>query len=466
MRKKLPDAEELAQRIHNFFDGYYLIGARKDKEAFFALEEEDLKKYPVAICGVFLNHVMDGDLDKAWKDVQFFEDGSFHNIALKLVHPQTSLTDFIKLVNLMKERKMPVHSLVLSAGRPFLLNGVSDFTRLGPFLEKKKDLFIEDLKYIYDDSAAESIYELCLAEYYYYQNRLTDAEVTLTKTIERFDMNSERRFLFVALYLQSKVLIASGKIKEAGMFIPNIKNFVKEEGVQEFSDNIDAAEAFFALYDGNFDIVAKWFDDKAPNEYSDFNMLDLYRYMMKIRCYIIYKKYTAVIALVERLRPLLIAGHREMDLCELDILLSISFFRSGETPLALEAIERALKFVKRHGYYRLIADEGYAVLSVLVAYSKEKGRTPFIKSLTVMTRKMSVDHPKYLCNPLNKESKFTVMEVTILTMLEQGKTIEQMAGFFFISISAIKFHLKKIYRKLDAISAHQAVWEARRLGII
>lgn len=30
-----------------------------------------------------------------------------------------------------------------------------------------------------------------------------------------------------------------------------------------------------------------WFKNDAPDEYGDFNMLDLFRYMVKLRCYLI-----------------------------------------------------------------------------------------------------------------------------------------------------------------------------------
>ena len=65
----------------------------------------------------------------------------------------------------------------------------------------------------------------------------------------------------------------------------------------------------FAFFDNEPNTMSKWLKKKAPDEYADFNMLDLFRYMIKIRCYIVYKQYTAAIALAERLRPLLIEGN-------------------------------------------------------------------------------------------------------------------------------------------------------------
>ena len=58
------------------------------------------------------------------------------------------------------------------------------------------------------------------------------------------------------------------------------------------------------------------------------------------------------------------------------------------------------------------------------------------------------------------------MEIAILKLLEQGKSKEEIGEYFFISINTVKYHMKKIYAKLGASSTHQAVWQAKRIGII
>ena len=72
-------------------------------------------------------------------------------------------------------------------------------------------------------------------------------------------------------------------------------------------------------------------------------MLDLYRYMVKIRCYIVQEEQSTAIALIEKLRPQLEDGHCHMDLCELDLLLSEAVWSCGKKDLALVSLARALK---------------------------------------------------------------------------------------------------------------------------
>ena len=480
MAEKILTIAELTKRMQDIAHTYHLVDVRRDRESFYALYPEVLQNAPVDFHSTFseekffcaggftLNLIMDGELEKSWEFIHSIpEEGKylFMRLGLMLVHPKITWKEFIDIIEYLKALKSPLRSVVLTAGRPFLLNGFNDFTRISAFLEKKKDLFIEDLSYLYEKSLCPAIYRQCLAEYYYQIDKLLDAEVLVSRAIKEFDKDSERRLLFASLYLQTKILLAQGKSVDAGSYITYIRNFVKKAGEAEFSYNIDAAEVMTAIYEGNREIIAAWFKNNAPDEFGDFNMLDLYRYMVKMRCYIIYQKYTAVVALAEKLRSLLEAGKRHMDLCELDLILAINFWRAQEKELAFESLERALKIAKRRKYYRLIADEGDAVFPILIEYVKEKGESEFLLKIIDITRKVAINHPLYL-RSIYKEQNFSQMETDILKLLEQGKMKEDIADYFFISVNTVKYHLKSIYAKLGVGTAHQAVWAARVIGVI
>ncbi|MBQ6566046.1 MAG: hypothetical protein IJL80_03230 [Treponema sp.] len=462
---ELVPADELHERVHDILNGYYLIGVRRDRESFYALSEDDLKDRYGCLCGLFLNYVMDGELDKAWKIIEGMDEDYWLRHTFILVFPGVSLSQFLKALWKVKELKIRMKSII-SAGRPTVLNGVMDFTRLGPFLEGKKDLFIDGISWLYDPDIAPATYELGLAEWYYQNNRVAEAGKIVRRIIKEFDNETQRRLMFVALYLKAKVEFASDKIPDAYGYIKSVRRFAHYEGELEFSYNIDAAETYAALFDGKYEIVSGWLASEAPNEFDDFCMLDLYRYMIKIRCYIVNKKYMSVVALAERLRPLLQEGRRTMDLCEMDLLLSVCYFRTEEKELACVALGRALRLARRRGYFRLLADEGPALLPLLVHYIKTRGETPWLMSLLEVTRSVAASYPLYL-KPINRGGAvFSKTEISILKFLEQGKDKKDLAKFFFLSENTIKFHLKNIYRKLDAGSAYQAVWEARLLGII
>lgn len=463
---ELLPAEELERRMNDFFHGYFLIGARRDRASYYALSAEELKQYPRAFCGLFVNLIMDGQLDKAGELLERYEGYLIARMGMELVYPKLTVGRLLEIVRTLKAAGTKIPSIQISAGRPSLLNGVLDYTRLGPFLESRKAVIMDALYCMYEEAVVPSMYMLCLAEWYYQQNRLSEAERIVSRTVQDFDIAAQRRLLFAALYLQSKILLATGKTVRAESYIENIRRFVQTEGEQEFDYNLDAAEVYAAFYDGDFALISAWMKEHAPDEFSDFNMLDTYRYLIKIRCYILYRKHMAVVALVERLRPLLAEGNRFMDLCELDLLLAVSFFRSEEKELAFAAFERALRIARRRGYFRLLADEGAALMPVLVAYVKEKGESPYLMHLAEEMRNMAALYPLYL-KPLHKNGLvFSQMEVNILRFMDQGKTKEEIAGMYFFSVDAVSFHLKNIYKKLEVSSAVPALFEARVLGLI
>lgn len=460
-------AKELSNQMLKFSSSYFLSDLRKDKNHYYALTEEDLSEHPLCLCGRILNLMMDGNLQEAENIIESLPDDSIFKAGLSIVNPRIDYKGFIRKVTfLLKEKNTTVGNTTLTAGRPYLLNGFNDFSRLGPLLVKKPELFKEYIQFLYGSECTDQIYNLSLAEYYYQTNRLIDSEMLVSKTIKSFDTFHEERFLFAAMYLEARIAQVNGTISKSSSYIGVIKKSVSSVGIAEFSFNIDAAETLFFIYSGNYEAVYKWLKSNAPDEIEDFNMLDLYRYMVKIRCYIIQEEHSAAISLIEKLRPLLEEGHRHMDLCELDLLLSETLWVCGKNDLALKSFGRAMKIARRRNYIRLVADEGLAVFEILIEYSKTAADSDFLKEVIKATRKMAIHYPLYL-KPRYKNSKsFSQQETDFLILLQQGKSYDDIAKYFLISVNTVRYHIKKIYKKLDSQNANQAVWNAKLLGLI
>lgn len=459
--------EELIKKIMLMPDSFYLVDLRNIREDFYALTEKDLEKYPLCISGVYLCYVMDGKLTEAKETLgRIPKEMSIVRRGCELVNPEISWKDFMDILSEVKGWGRTLGWIILTASRPYLLNGVNDFTRLYPFLERKKDLFMEYAGLLYGRDFINVMHKLCVAEYKYQQSDLLVAEVSVSQTVKEFDKRNEQRFLFVALYLMGKILLTQGRTVKALSYIKSVRNFIKKNGMAEFSYNLDAAETLFALYEGDFVHVRKWMEHDAPDEFSNFNMLDLYRYMVKMRCYIVMRKYPSVVALAEKLRPLLEAGKRHMDLCEIDLLMAMSLWCAGEKNLAFEAMDRAVKIARRRKYFRLIADEGDVMLNLLIDWLKVRKSDAFIMRVVELTRSMAIAQPLYLKTPCKSDEVFSQMEIDMLKLLEHGKTKEEIGEYFFISVNTVKYHMKSIYSKLGAKSPHQAVWNAKVMGII
>ncbi|MBQ0166550.1 MAG: hypothetical protein KBT02_05515 [Treponema sp.] len=460
------NVEELEKKILSFSTTYFFSDVHKDRDEYYSLPLKDFASNPICMVGYILNLFIDGELDKANAILATLPEDNIFRIGLTLANPTVTWKEFIHIINQLKRNNRPINNVVLTAGRPYLLNGFNDFTRIGPLLAHHKDLFIEDVSFLYGTECTSSLYNLCLAEYYYQQNRVMDSELLVSRTIKEFDKKDEFRFLFAALFLEAKNALAMGTIVKPAEYIADIKRRVTEVGKAEFSMNINACEVHLSLYSGNYDIITSWLAGEAPDEAGDFNMLDLYRYMIKIRCYIVQEELSAAVALIEKLRPLLERGKRHIDLCELDLLLAETLYAAGKTEEAFEPLARALKGARRRKYYRLVADEGAALFELLLAYAERTPDEPGLPRFTENTRRMAIMYPLYLKPRYKNNQQFSQMEVEMLNLLQQGKTLENIGTYFFISVNTVKYHLKKIYTKLNAANSNQAVWNARLLGLI
>jgi len=459
-------AKELQEKLCSFLSSYFLTDVRNDREYYNNLSEEDFNEYPISYSGYILNLFLDGDLDKADELISLLPENSIVKAGLTIVNPKVDCREFIKKINSLKNGNCVIGCTSLTAGRPSVLNGFNDFTRLGSFLIRNKNLFIDYIQFLYGTDCATQIYNLALAEYNYQINNLIEAEMIVSQTIKSFDKNNEFRFLFVALFLEAKIGYANGTILKSSSYIKNINERIKKIGKTEFSYNIDATSVLFSLLGADYNIVSSWLKTDAPDEIGDFNMLDLYRYMVKIRCYIVNEEQSSAIALIEKLRPLLLEGRRHMDLCELDLLLTEALWSSDKKDLALISLERALKIAKRRNYIRLVADEGNGIFDAIKEYAKQKGTTPFLLKIIELTRREAILYPLYLRPRYKNNETFSQQEVDFLNLLQQGKNYEEIADYFFISTNTVKYHLKKIYMKLESENANQAVWKAKLLGLI
>ncbi len=467
MEKRKYTLEELEQVCIQINKSTYLSDIWELRDSFLALKPEDYS-ISFAAFGVFNVHIMAGRLAEAKKVVDNFNIPGFE-LYMRIILPTITDEEFIDIVkSLYSQGRTMEGSLTLTAGRPSILNGFRDFTGIDSYLETNKEKTLSALYTLYNKSA-ESIYELELAERCYQQNRSLESMVKITAQIPILEKNGDVRCLFVALAHQLKLLIMSGQAKSAEILVKDLRERVSKEKNSELIYNIDALEVIVAIYEGNYDLVSDWLEHRAPDEHADFCMLDLYRYMAKIRCYLLTGKSMAVFALSEKLRPLLEEARRYMDLCEMDLLVAMCTFLYGNKKDAYEPLERALVIAQNRQFLRMIGDEGGVMLKLLHEYKKENPNSrfiPFVDEVMEIARQVLVIYPNYLVLPYKQTVSFSEMESSILSLLGQGKTYEQIADVFMISVNTIRYHVKKIYGKLGANCVSEAIYNAKKMGVI
>ncbi len=447
---------------------YTLQALWEYRKWFLKLSEEQLEKDPALICGLVQMLLLQGDLDRAYKFLGKIPDRSIYWYMTKMTLPGIGNDELRSIVEELKGQGFRRPGLTLTAGRPSVLNGMWDVTPQSARLLENKEDTLELIETLYGEQA-QSIYEVALAEKLYWEDDCYTALVHVVGIIPFLREKKDMRLLFVALTIEMYILVLNGQATTVEPLIKNLRQQIKEVGLEAYLPNIDALEAWAAMYDGHYAQVTKWMREAAPDEYSKFCMLDLFRYMVKMRAYIIHGKYLMVTALANRLLPLLEAGKRYMNTCELHVIWAMSDYADGRKEEAFGHIEKALALSEQYRYDRLLADEGPRALEVLKQYQKAKGlkgKQPYLDKVIAMAEKVAAIHPSYLKSQLPKQPALTETEMRVLRLLADFRTNGEIAEITGMAEETARKHCKHIFAKLEVKNRHQAVDKAIEYGLI
>ena len=448
------------------------------REYFYRLDTQDCIKNPVLVTHLALISSMAGRLDQAkdylkligetpqhWQP-QDLNHTDFYRIALEMVMPYTSDTMFLRIVfYLIKAHAVPVRGLTLSACRPSIINGFRDFTRYGPYLVRHGDIITDTVQQLYG-SGGQSVYEILLAEWYYQNNDCFNALVLVTGTIPLIEQNKDMRCLFVALALQMKILLVNGQTRMAKPLVEKIRERIHETGWEELTSSLNALACLAACYDGRQEEVTQWLEHTAPDENKDIYMMDMYAYLVKIRCYLQMGKYMVAHVLVKQLITLLIPGKRHMDLCECYMLSAIIYYKAGEKNRMCEELDKSLELARRYHYIRLLADDGSCMVQMLSIYQQERGADGFTDTIMDLAGEVGRHFPNYLKSPAEYYEPLTTMEKNVFRLMAQGMSNDEIADRLGKKTGTVKFHSNNIFRKLQVQNRQQAVNRGREIGLL
>ncbi len=416
--------------------------------------------------GKVVNLIMAGELNRAKEVLEQLPANSTYRLYAEFVWIPYNRKKFLEIVDVIEKKGIvPIPHFSITSSRPSVVNGFRDFTPYFPVLEKKEKDCISMVEKLYG-SCGKEVYEVAMAEKLYQEDKCYEALVRVVGVLPKLREKMEMEILFTALVVQIEVMVVNGQVKSTVPMIEDIRKQVQTLEEDKWYPNIDALEAWAAMYDGDYVKVTKWMQENAPDEYADFCMINLFRYMVKMRAYIIQEKYMALAALATRLIPLLEKGHHYMDVCEVRSLLAISDYLRGDEEAAMDNIDIALRLAKKYHYYHLLADEGEVMYKILRTYEKKRGSTKFVRYIISLCQKVTTFYPRYLKVQLPEEPKLTDSELAVLRLMADGRSNGSIAETLCISLNTVKFHGKNIFTKLDVRNRHQAISHAKELGIL
>ena len=461
-------------------NGYYF----ELRRYYLQMEEKELEESPVLMAGMSMLYslMMQEKESEYWyrkleKFASTAKGGQKREAVSRLAYldialPHRGSADMIDIMKRMPalifDRGMSLPEFSVTSNYPSTMNGGKDFCHWSRE-DRKLAATIGKLVERVLGRYGKGLVKAALGESFYEKGE--DAYEVLT-LLARAKMEAEGggmiEIAFAAVGLQVRLDTLQGEIQTAAEVLASFEKGVRGQGAVQLLPNIGALRCRLALYQGDKEAVSAWMA-QAPDEDREFCVMERYRYLTKVRCYLSIGEYLKAQALLEKLRYYTEKCRRTYVRMEVCLLSAIAKYRTGGA--WKEEFLSALKEACGYRFIRLISEEGAAVQELFVAagksfLEKEIPDKEWLSRLMGETGKVAVRYPVYLKGQLAKAPDFCEAALSVLRLQAEGKSVGKIAQELSMKEATVKYHAKENYRKLGVSGKADAVLAARNLGIL
>lgn len=484
------NAGKLEEKIIEFFlcSEMDMLAIWKSRNYFAELSEDAYKRNPSLITVRVLTEAMAGRLDNVEKLVEPLgktpDDLNGYvcspldaaRIMMEVILPQYDNDEFARRVMYLSKVLMGSDTrLAVTACRPNVINGFRDMTPFCVNMEERKEDLCKTIDTLYGYSG-KGVYEVALAEWKYETGDIFEALLTLASIIPTLEDEKDVRCLFAAYILQMRILVIKGQTKTNSEIFEMLRDKIATYYYEELEASLDAVICLCHCYEADFGYVENWLDSKAPNENGEIFLMDMYSYLVKMRCYLQTGKYMLTIILAKKMMNYLRQSYRPHDMCECLLLSAMACLKAGDEENAMKEFEEALDIGSQYGYVRVFADEGQMMVDLIKLYkdkckSKEPGSyksfdEEWLKKIRGYAIEISHRYPNYLKTRQEEYANLTKTEIQIVLLMASGLTNEEIADQMDKKIKTVKFHITNIFGKLKVKNRQQAINRAREIGYL
>ena len=448
------------------------------------MEEKELEESPVLMAGMSMLYslLMQEEESEYWyqkleKFASSAKGGQRREAVSRLAYldialPHRGSADMIEIMKRMPalifDKGMSLPEFSVTSNYPSTMNGGKDFCHWSRE-DRKLAATIGKLVERVLGRYGKGLVKVALGESFYEKGE--DAYEVLT-LLARAKMEAEgggmTEIAFAAVGLQVRLDTLQGEIQTAAEVLASFEKGVREQGAVQLLPNIGALQCRLALYQGDKEAVSAWLA-QAPDEDREFCVMERYRYLTKVRCYLSLGEYLKAQALLEKLRYYTEKCRRTYIRMEVCLLSAIAKYRTGGA--WKEEFLSALKEACGYRFIRFISEEGAAAQELFVAagksfLEKEIPDKEWLSRLMGETGKVAVRYPVYLKGQLVKAPDFCEAALSVLRLQAEGKSVGKIAQELSMKEATVKYHAKENYRKLGVSGKADAVLAARNLGIL
>lgn len=376
----------------------------------------------------------------------------------------TGLVDIFKRASSMiLNRNITLPEFSVTSNMPSQLNGGKDFCEwskrdkeIAKTIGKPLELTLG--KY------GKGLLSLALAETAFEKGHDSYEIANLTnKGMMQAQSGGKMEQCFVAVGILVWLNIINNHVEDAYDQIFCFRKKVEQEGSLRLIPNLLALKARVDLYRGNAIEAIDWLEN-APDENIEFATLERYRYLAKVRVYLLMGKNDKALGLLQKLRYYSEVMNRKYIYIETMILMAITQYRMGYAEWDRNFCD-AMKEAESYHFVRIVSREGSAVIRLLKETTWVASHKDYAKQVYSETEVMSVTYPGYL-KVLTEEAVFSENAIKILKLQAEGLSTAEIALELNLKTENVKYHNKQNFKKLGVSSKIAAVTEARKRKLI
>lgn len=364
---------------------------------------------------------------------------------------------------LLAERKTILPELSVTSNLPSMMNGGKDFCE---WSRKDRELAksIGKMVALVLGKYGKGLVNLALAESFFEKGG-DDYEVASLAGSGRMQAESggKTELVFMAVGILTQLSILNNRMEDAVDMLESFRQLA-EQTAPKLLPNICAMSVRMDLYTGRLREAYQWLLE-APDEDIEFNGMERYRYMTKVRVYLAAGKKEKALLLLGKMRFYAEKMHRTYIIMEIMVLSAIVRYRMGRDDWE-DTLQEAVKRAEDYHFVRILTKEGAALWELLKAGTVTWKDQAFKKQVMEECEEMAGFYPAYLREKQEGNIILTDKALKILRLQAEGMSVEKIAEQLGLSKAGVKYYNQETYKKLGVNNKAAAITEARNRRLL
>lgn len=363
-------------------------------------------------------------------------------------------------------------TITATENMPFFHRGHRDYSPVAPEVEKNMAPVLAMMTPIMK-GATNNLFYGTVASLHFEMNDLAAARANLETAADNLEDDSATELHFCTRLLDAVITRAEGKEKEYAEAMGRLEGYLRNHATF-LLPNFEAIRTKYHLMDARKTNAEAWLKQHYVVETDSPELFRIFQYLATARAHLVLGNVEKAERWLTAVRTFGVDFNRPLDVAEADTLLAAVKWVAGKRKDAVATLRKTLLSMQRHGFVRIVGEEGAAVLPILKQIldalgDKRSGgelRKNYVREVYELARSEARRHRGVTRNIGRETVKLSGRQLAVLEHLAAGRKFQAIADLTGLALPTIKAHASAAYKKLGVGNAGSAVVKARELGLL